>query len=157
MKIVFLWIGKCKQKELQKTVQMYQERLKHYAKCDINELTDIRGNKTSLPDDIKKEEGSKLLKAIKDTDYVVLLDEMGSQLTSLDMAQWLQHKMNISISRVIFVICGAFGASVEVKKRADYTLSLSRLTMTHDMARVLIIEQVYRSMTILKGESYHNP
>jgi len=156
MKISFLWLGKCKDKEYITIINQYSQRLKHYVTHDVNSVKDPKSSAKNKQEIIKKEAAAVLSKLEK-SDYVVLLDERGKHLNSKELADWVQHKLNISIARIVFVIAGAYGAHQTLKERADYTLSLSHMTLTHDMARIFILEQVYRAFTIIKGEKYHNP
>ena len=155
MKIQFIWIGKSKDKEFTTLIDKYYKRLKHYTPAEIKTLKEVK-NKGRNIDELKKQEAQLILNQIKSNDFLVLLDERGKQKTSIELSEWIQHKLNISISRLVFVIGGAYGAHELLKERADHTLSLSHLTLTHDMARIFIIEQVYRAFTILRGEQYHN-
>ncbi len=155
MNITFLWIGKSKDKNFVSIIENYKKRLKHYVSYDILELKDAKV-KSKKKDDITKKEAEVILSKIDTSDYLVLLDERGAHLSSTGLSDWIQHKQNISINKVVFVIAGAYGAHTSLKDRADFTLSMSHLTLTHDMARIFILEQVYRAFTILKGEKYHN-
>ena len=152
MKIKFLWIGKAKQKEFQKLETLYSQRLKHYCKYSIRELKEI---KSKNPHELKQQEGQLFLSQIETSDHLILLDETGQQKQSRQFAQLLQNHMNHS-QDLVFLIGGAHGVSQEVFDRSDTILSLSNMTMTHDMARILLLEQVYRAHTILRGEKYHN-
>ncbi len=155
MNISFLWLGKSKNKHYNNIIDDYKKRLKHYTSFSVKELKDPK-QKSKKKEDITKVEAQLILSKISSSDYVVLLDELGKHKTSEELSKWIQHKLNISISNVVFIIAGAYGAHPILKERADYTLSLSHLTLTHDMARMFIIEQVYRAFTIIKGEKYHN-
>lgn len=155
MTITFLWLGKSKNKHYDSIIDDYKKRLKHYTSFSIKELKDPK-HKSKKKDDITKAEAELILSKLSPSDYVVLLDELGKHKTSEELSNWVQHKLNISISNVIFIIAGAYGAHPLLKDRADYKFALSHLTLTHDMARMFIIEQVYRAFTILKGEKYHN-
>lgn len=152
MKIKFLWIGKIKQKELQKLEALYAQRLQHYCKYSIKELKEV---KSKNPNELKQQEGQLFLSQIEASDHVILLDETGQQKQSRQLAQTLQNYMNRS-QDIVFLIGGAYGVSQEVFLRSNTILSLSKMTMTHDMARVLLLEQVYRAHTIIRGEKYHN-
>jgi 23S rRNA (pseudouridine1915-N3)-methyltransferase len=152
MKIKFLWIGKAKQKEFQKLEALYTQRLKHYCKYSIRELKEI---KSKNPQELKQQEGQLFLSQIDSSDHLILLDETGEQKKSRQLAQTLQNYMNRS-QDIVFLIGGAHGVSQEVFDRSDTTLSLSQMTLTHDMARILLLEQVYRANTIIRGEKYHN-
>jgi len=155
MNIIFLWLGKSKNKHYDNIINDYEKRLKHYTSYSIKELKEPK-LKSKNKGDITKKEAEEILSKLSPSDYVVLLDELGKHKTSEQLSEWIQHKMNISISNVVFIIAGAYGAHPILKDRADHKMSLSHLTLTHDMARIFIIEQIYRAFTILKGEKYHN-
>ena len=107
-------------------------------------------------DEIKKQEGILILKNVQVTDELVLLDEKGKEYTSLDFSVFIQQKMNAGTRNLVFVVGGAFGFSEEVYARANTKVSLSRLTFSHQMVRLFFAEQLYRAMTIIKGEKYHH-
>jgi len=155
MQIEFLWLGKTKDKTYIKIIEKYLKKVKHYTSVDIRALKEPK-LKNRNPSEIKKAEAEYILSKIEPHQLLVLLDEKGKKLSSRGLAEWIQHKQNISISTIIFLIAGAHGAHQLLKDRADYTLSLSDMTLTHDMARMVILEQVYRAFTIIRGESYHN-
>jgi len=155
MKVHFMWLGKSKQKSYQQLVDLYKDRLKHYCSVSIQELKEVK-QKGLTVDQFKDKEAHLIIDQLKSSDYVVLMDERGKHMTSVQLSKWIQHKMNISISRCVFIIAGAYGAAPKLMDRADYKFSLSHLTLTHDMARILMMEQIYRGHTILRGEKYHN-
>ena len=155
MKIKFLWLGKSKDKAYISLIKEYQKRLKHYCRPILSEIKEFNHGKLSIEEQ-KSAEAKQFLKELNPQDYVVLLDERGKHPSSIEFSKWIQHKMNISLSQIVFIIAGPYGASQELKDRADHTMSLSHMTLTHDMARILIMEQVYRGFTILRGEKYHN-
>ncbi len=153
MKITFLWIGASKYQEYQKLIDLFKKRLKHYCKFEVICLKEIKHNKTSI--ELKKKEGNLFLSHVAPKDHLILLDETGKMVTSRELAKKVQQHMNQSQS-IVFLIGGAYGVSQELFDRADTVLSLSKMTLTHDMARLLLVEQVYRALTILRGEKYHN-
>ena len=155
MKIQFIWIGKSKDKEFTTLIEKYFKRLKYYSSAQITMLKEVKSKGRNV-EELKKQEALLILDQVKSSDYLVLLDERGKHKTSVELSEWIQHKLNISTSKLIIVIGGAYGAHRTLKDRADFTLSLSHLTLTHDMARIFIVEQVYRAFTILRGEKYHN-
>ena len=155
MKLEFLWIGKTKDKSFVSIINNYEKRLKHYAKVAITSIKEVPSKNLSTSE-LKKKEADAILKSLAPSDYVVLLDERGKHFTSRELSEWIQHKQNISIAKIVFIIAGPFGAHPSLKDRADFTLALSHMTLTHDMARILILEQSYRAFTIMKGEKYHN-
>ena len=155
MKIKILWTGTAKDDNIRSLIIDYRNRLKHYANVEIVELN--KRQKANTPAVIKNKDAESLLKQIQSGDYVVLLDEKGKQLTSEKFASFLQHRMNHSSKGLVFIIGGPYGFDQMLYDRADNLLSLSKMTFTHDMVRVILFEQLYRAFTILRGEKYHNP
>lgn len=153
MNIRLLLIGKTSTPFVKEGVDIYVKRLKHYCKFEIIELPDV---KVKDPLKQRESEAQAILKALKADDFVVLLDEKGVNPTSREFADFIQKKMNAGTRQMILIVGGAFGFTEEIYARADYKLSFSKMTFSHEMIRVFIAEQVYRAFTILKGESYHN-
>ncbi|MCF8219490.1 MAG: 23S rRNA (pseudouridine(1915)-N(3))-methyltransferase RlmH [Bacteroidales bacterium] len=156
MEILFLLIGQTSEDYLKQGMEIYQSRIRHYIKFDVKE---VRLNKKELkkdPEEQKKAEGSALLKQIKTTDFVILLDEHGQEYTSKKFAAFLQKKMNAGKKRIVFVVGGAYGFDKQITERANAEIALSRMTFPHQLIRLLFLEQLYRAFTILKGEPYHN-
>lgn len=153
MNIRLLLIGKTSTPFVREGVEIYIARLKHYCKFEVTEIADAKGKD---PDQQKETEARLILKHLKPDDFVVLLDEKGVNPTSRELSVFLQKKMNAGTRQMTLVVGGAFGFAPEVYNRADYLLSFSKMTFSHEMIRVFIVEQIYRSFTILKGESYHN-
>ncbi|MEL6123667.1 MAG: 23S rRNA (pseudouridine(1915)-N(3))-methyltransferase RlmH [Bacteroidota bacterium] len=150
-----IWIGKSKQKAYQHLIDLYLKRLQHYAKVSIAELTELKQH--GMPrDQFMAKEADLILSKIRTGDHIVLLDERGDQKTSVQLSSWLQQLMNRSTQRLVLIIGGAYGVHETLKIRSKETLSLSKMTLTHDMARVFILEQLYRAWTIIRGEKYHN-
>ena len=133
---------------------MYLDRLKHYGRIEYMEGKGSRGQ--TAPDQQLKVETAWMLKVIEEQDFVILLDEKGEQLSSRGLARQLNHWMNHVSQPLSFVIGGAYGFSSEMRARANYTLSLSKMTFSHQMVRLIFAEQLYRAFTILAGQSYHN-
>jgi 23S rRNA (pseudouridine1915-N3)-methyltransferase len=153
MNIRLILVGKTTTPYVKEGLEVYVKRLKHYCKFEVLELPD---GKLKDPDKQKEAEAQAILKAIKPDDFLVLLDENGVNPTSREFAQFLQKKMNAGTKQMVLLVGGAFGFTKEVYDRADYQLSFSKMTFSHEMIRVFVAEQVYRAFTILKGESYHN-
>lgn len=155
MKHTLLQIGKTRESWLKEGVMDYQNRLSHY--CGFNEITlpDLRNISGTTATGIKKREGELYLKKIRKEDYIILLDESGKIFTSEEFAAFIQKLMN-SGRNIVWLIGGAYGFSEEVYARADEKISLSRLTFSHQMVRLIFAEQLYRGMTIIKGEPYHH-
>lgn len=155
MKIELWVIGKTSETYLETGIRVFEKRLKNYLPFALHVLPDIR-LKTTDGAKIKQEEGKMLLAKINPDDYLVLLDERGQEFTSVELSRWLERRLIASNRRLIFLIGGAFGFSPEVYARANEQLALSKLTFSHQMARLFVVEQLYRAMTILKNEPYHN-
>lgn len=156
MQIKLLAIGKTDNKELQSLIFDYQRRLGHYIKFDLQIIPDIKKAKHLTENQQKDKEGELLLHLINSNDVLVLLDENGKSLNSLQFADYLQKHMNSGIKQLIFAIGGPYGFSDAVQERANGKLSLSKMTFSHQMVRLFFIEQLYRGFTILKNEPYHH-
>lgn len=154
MKIKLLQIGKTNESYLQQGIEIYSKRLQHYCKFENQILADIKNAGNLSVEELQKKEGEVLLKTL-DKDCTVLLDEGGQQFSSVEFAMWLQKRMN-ERPAISFVIGGAFGFCPSVKQAADFKISLSALTFSHQMVRLIAVEQIYRAFTILKNESYHH-
>ncbi len=155
MKIRIIAIGKTSQDYLRTGQDIYLKRLAHYTSVDYKEFPDP-GQKGNTPELLKSKEGELILKQIKPDDVLILLDEKGQEYSSREFAAMLQKRMNAGTKSIVLVIGGAFGFSKNVYDRADLQLSFSRMTFSHEMIRVFLLEQLYRAFTILKGENYHH-
>jgi 23S rRNA (pseudouridine1915-N3)-methyltransferase len=156
MKITLIVVGKTEDEYLVKGIGIFRSRLEHYIKFNMIELQPPRSFKSLNPQQLKEAEGALLLKHFDDADQVVLLDERGKLPTSIEFSGLLQKYMNTGIKHLMFVVGGAFGFSDEVYQKANYTLSLSPMTFSHQMVRLFFTEQLYRAFTILRNEPYHN-
>lgn len=136
--------------------QEYLNRLKHYIPTTLVQLPDIKQAKSLREEQIKKMEGQQFLSKIQTQDTVILLDEGGKEFDSIGLSKHLQDQFNKGGKQLIFIIGGPYGFSDELYARANGKLSLSKLTFSHQMIRMLFLEQIYRSMTILRGEPYHH-
>jgi 23S rRNA (pseudouridine1915-N3)-methyltransferase len=152
MRFKFVWVGKTKNKNWLGLQEDYLHRLSHFVKYDISELRD--GTKDSAKDSAKDSEGKLILETLNPHSFSCLLDVEGKALSSHDLSQKIETWQNQSIKEISFIIGGADGVSNSVLERADMRFSLSKLTLTHEAARVLLIEQLYRAYTILKGFPY---
>lgn len=137
-------------------VDEYLARLSHYVPTDIEVIPELRQTKALSPEQQKEQEGQQILQRIQPGDRIVLLDEHGTERRSIEFAQWLQKKMNTGTKRLLCIVGGPYGFSPQVYARADEKISLSQMTLSHQMIRLLFVEQVYRAMTILRGEPYHH-
>tara|TARA_Y100000385_G_scaffold1643_1_gene1744 strand:- start:312 stop:785 length:474 start_codon:yes stop_codon:yes gene_type:complete len=156
MKIKLILIGKTKSKFLLDGENEYIKRLKHYSNFSELIIPYIKNGSKISKEEIKEKESNLILNSLKNSDYVILLDNKGVTLNSIEFSEFLDKKMILSTKRLIFVIGGAFGFSEEVYNRADLQLSLSKMTFSHQMIRLIFKEQLYRAFTILKGEKYHH-
>jgi 23S rRNA (pseudouridine1915-N3)-methyltransferase len=153
MKLHFVWIGKTKERHCAALIDEYLKRLTRFANCETSELKDATGSTDEAR--VRQLESTKLLAAVERDDLVVLLDEAGQQLTSVELAEFVQTRQQQGCKRLAFVIGGFAGVTEEVKKRAQLKLALSRMTLTHELARVLLAEQLYRAFTLIAGVPYH--
>lgn len=156
MEIALLVIGKTSNKDIARLTDFYVDRLKHYVPFRIIEIPDARKGRNTDPAIQKTKEGELILGAVSSSDHVCLLDERGQQPSSLEFASMLQKRMLSGLRRLVFIVGGPYGFSEAVYSRADSKISLSRLTFNHEMVRLFFVEQVYRGMTILRGEPYHH-
>lgn len=156
MNIELLSIGKTKTDFVKKGIEEYQKRLQRYVPFAFQEIPDVKNTGKLSVEEQKEAEGQLLLSRIQSSDYVVLLDERGRQYTSVEFSEKLQKTMSSGRKKLLFVIGGPYGFSKKVYERADEMLSLSKMTFNHEMVRLFIIEQLYRAMTILRGEPYHH-
>ncbi len=155
MKTVLILIGKIENKLFATSIQDYVGRICHYIPFEIITIPEIKNTKNLSTNLLKQREGELLLKLVQPSDTLVLLDEHGLELRSIELAQWLV-KRNRDSRRLVFAIGGAYGFSQDVYQRANDKLSLSRLTFSHQMVRLVFAEQLYRACTIIKGEPYHH-
>lgn len=156
MEIALLTVGKTSVKYVQEGVDDYLKRLKHYIGFTMTCIPDLKKRGKLTPERQKSEEGERILAMVQPSDYVMLLDERGFECGSEGFAGLLQKQMSSGLKRLVFVIGGPYGFSEEVYARADRKMSLSQMTFSHEMIRLLFVEQVYRAMTILAGEPYHH-
>ena len=156
MKSLLLAIGKTDDAYLSRATQDYLARASHYAPLELRIIPDIRDTRNLTHEQQCEREGHELLRQLQTSDYVVLLDEGGKEFTSATFAQWLQQKMSTLSRRLVFIIGGPYGFSPEVRQRADATLSLSRMTFSHQMVRLIFVEQYYRALSILNNLPYHH-
>ncbi len=156
MKIKLICIGKTGKDFLIAGEQEYLNRLKHYVSMERIEIPDIKNAKSLSIDQIKELEGKEILSKLQSGDQLILLDENGKLFSSTEFADFLQQKFNQGGKGLVFVIGGAYGFSSEVYEKSIFKISLSKMTFSHQMIRMIFFEQVYRAMTILKGEPYHH-
>ncbi|MEG2219312.1 MAG: 23S rRNA (pseudouridine(1915)-N(3))-methyltransferase RlmH [Muribaculaceae bacterium] len=156
MKITLVVIGKTGDSYLSEGINNYVKRLSFYIPFEIQYLADLKNTKNLSEIQQKQFEGQVLLKFFDPSDYVVLLDEHGKEFTSIDFSKYIEKKMHSVSKRLIFVIGGPYGFSQEVKAIANEKISISKMTFSHEMIRLIFTEQLYRAMTILNNEPYHH-
>lgn len=156
MNIELVVVGKTDMKEVEALVTMYSKRINHYVKFAITTLADVRNTRKLSEAEQKRLEGEQILKLINDSDHLMLLDEHGAELRSIEFADMLQRRMSAGTKRLVFVIGGPYGFSDAIYQRANSKLSLSKMTFSHQIVRAIFTEQLYRAFTILKNEPYHH-
>lgn len=156
MTIKLIGIGKTDDKELNSLIQKYVKRLAHYIKFEFVLIPDIKNRKNLNIQQQKVKEGELLLKNIRQSDYVILLDEIGQQRNSMGFSKFLTKKMLSGTKQLVFVIGGPYGFSESIYHRANEKMSLSKMTFSHQMVRLFFVEQLYRAFSIIKNEPYHH-
>lgn len=155
MKTILILVGKTQSKIFKVGIDDYVSRIEHYMPFSITIIPELKNTKSLSEDQQKQKEGELILKEIQPSDTVVLLDEHGAEFRSVEYANWLKQKQNTA-RRLIFIIGGPYGFSPDVYARANEKISLSRMTFSHQMVRLIFTEQLYRACTIIKGEPYHH-
>ena len=156
MKITLLTVGKTDKDWVRQGMEIYVSRLKHYIPFAVVEIPELKNVSALTKDQIKTREGELIVKNIKPTDDLILLDERGKEYTSVELAKVIQDKISYVGKDMVYVIGGAYGFSDAVYQRANSKISLSRMTFSHQMVRAIFVEQIYRAFTIMKGEPYHH-
>lgn len=149
-------VGKTVDKHLSALITDYAARISHYLPFAIETVPDIKNTKSLTPDQQKEREADAIERNLHDGDHLILLDEHGREFRSIEFAQYLEKSLHRSTRRIVFLIGGPYGFSERIYQRAQDKLSLSKLTFSHQMVRLFFTEQVYRAMTILRGEPYHH-
>ena len=155
MKTELILVGKTVNKHFAAGINDYVERIGHYMPFSVTTIPELKNTKKLSEEQQKTLEGEQILKLVQPSDTVVLLDEHGKELRSMELAAWMEKKQ-FTARRLVFVIGGPYGFSPAVYERADEKLSLSRMTFSHQMVRLIFTEQIYRACTIIKGEPYHH-
>ncbi len=156
MKIKLICVGKTTSSYLLEGENEYLKRLKHFTSVEKIEIPELKNAKKMSENEIKKQEGELILKKIASSDYLILLDENGTEFNSVGFSKFLQKRMNSGAKTIVFVIGGAYGFSDEVYAKANSKMALSKMTFSHQMVRLFFLEQVYRGFSILKGMPYHH-
>lgn len=156
MKITLLTVGKTDRDWVRQGLDIYVSRLKHYIPFNIVEIPELKNVSALSREQIKAKEGELIMKNLRPADDVILLDEKGKEYSSVEFARVLQDKISYTGKDIVFVIGGAYGFSDEVYRRAGSKISMSRMTFSHQMVRVIFAEQIYRAFTIMRNEPYHH-
>jgi 23S rRNA (pseudouridine1915-N3)-methyltransferase len=156
MKITLLQTGKTTDKHISELADLYSNRIKKYTGFEIITIPDVKNTKNMPVQEQKAKEATKIIQSVTDDDYIILLDERGKELRTLEFSGTLEKMFFLPKKRIVFIIGGPWGFSEAVYKRADYKMSLSKMTYPHQLVRLLFLEQLYRVFTIIKGEPYHH-
>ena len=156
MELKLVTVGKTDVKWVKEGLDLYVSRLRHYVPFSLVEIPQLKNVSALSQEQIKEKEGELILKQLNPGDSVILLDERGKEYRSVEWAEWIGRQLARGGKALVFVVGGAYGFSQKVYDRADGMVSLSRMTFSHQMVRTIFVEQLYRALTILKGESYHH-
>jgi 23S rRNA (pseudouridine1915-N3)-methyltransferase len=156
MKIVLLMVGKTTGESLLNLIQDYQNRIQHYLNFETMVVPELKNTKSLSIHEQKEKEADLILKQIENQDEIILLDEKGKQFSSVAFSQFMEKKIMSTTKRMIFVVGGPFGFAQKLYDRANGKISLSSMTFSHQMIRLIFTEQLYRAMTIIRGENYHH-
>lgn len=156
MKTTLILVGKTTDKHIAALIDDYTSRLQHYAPFEMTVIPELKNTKSLSEQQQKQAEGELILRQLQPSDHVVLLDEGGKTFRSVELAAWMTKKQQAASRRLVFVVGGPYGFSEDVYRRANEQLSLSPMTFSHQMVRLVFVEQLYRAHTIIKGEPYHH-
>ena len=156
MKFALLVVGRTVEKHYITAINDYVERIKHYTPFDMEVIPELKNTKSLSMEQQKEKEGELILTALQPGDVVVLLDEHGKEFRSIEFAEWAEKKMHTVNKRLVFIIGGPYGFSKDVYAAAQEKISLSKMTFSHQMIRLIFVEQLYRAMNILAGGPYHH-
>ncbi|MBQ3925959.1 MAG: 23S rRNA (pseudouridine(1915)-N(3))-methyltransferase RlmH [Bacteroidaceae bacterium] len=156
MRTYLILIGKTTNSHIVSLIDDYASRLKHYIGFDIITIPELKNTKSLSAEQQKQQEGELILKQLQAGDHVVLLDEHGKELRSVEFSHYMEQRMQTVSKRLVFIIGGPYGFSPDVYAKANEKLSLSKMTFSHQMVRLIFVEQLYRAMTIMRGEPYHH-
>ncbi len=156
MQITLIAIGKTDNVDLEQLISIYEKRLQHYIKFQFQIIPDLKNSKNLSEAQQKEKEGELILGQLQPSDALILLDERGKQYASVEFSQFLQKKMNSGIKNLVLAIGGPYGFSDAVYTKANAKISLSKMTFSHQMVRLFLVEQLYRGFTILRNEPYHH-
>lgn len=156
MKVTLIVVGKTVEKELIGLINNYVERISHYISFEMITIPELKNTKSLSAEQQKKAEGELILKHLQGGDHIVILDEHGREMRSIEFSEWIEKKTLTVSKRLVFIIGGPYGFSPAVYEKTNEKISLSRMTFSHQMIRLIFTEQLYRAMTIIKNEPYHH-
>ena len=156
MKFTLLVVGRTVEKHYITAIDDYVARTKHFTQFDMEVIPELKNTKNLTEEQQKEREADLILKVLQPGDTVVLLDEHGREFRSVEFASWMERKLSTTGKRLVFIIGGPYGFSPRIYQAAQEKLSLSKMTFSHQMIRLVFVEQIYRAMTILRGEPYHH-
>ena len=156
MKLTLLQTGRTTEKYLIEGINNYHERIKKYVSFEIQTIPEIKNTKNMPINEQKAKEGEKIAELCNNDDYILLLDEKGKEFDTMEFARYLEKSFLLRKKRIVFVIGGPWGFSDEIYKRSDSSLSLSKMTFSHQVVRLLFMEQLYRALSVIKGDPYHH-
>lgn len=156
MRIELILVGKTVNRHFVELMDDYAGRVKHYVGFDITVIPELKNTKNLSCEQQKQMEGELIMRQLKAGDHVVLLDEHGREQRSVDFSKWVEQKMQTVSKRMVFIIGGPYGFSADVYAKSNEKISLSKMTFSHQMVRLIFLEQLYRAMTIMRGEPYHH-
>lgn len=156
MKLCFWMIGKTQKKHLEEGIGIFTDRIGRYVPFESEILPEGKSGKKTRPEQVMKQEAEAVLRRLDPADHLILLDAGGRQFDSLGFADYVEHLLHYSSKRIVFLVGGAFGFDPALRQRADARLSLSTLTFSHQLIRLIFLEQLYRAFTIIRNEPYHN-
>ena len=156
MKITLIVVGKTVEKYYIAAINNYMDRLKHYIALNIEVIPELKNTRNLREEQQKEKEGELILKALQPTDHIVLLDEHGFEFRSVEFAKWMANKMQTVNKRLVFIIGGPYGFAPAIYQTAHEKISLSKMTFSHQMIRLIFVEQLYRAFSILNNSPYHH-
>lgn len=156
MKTILLVVGRTTDKHFIASIEEYVSRINHYIPFQIQVVPELKSTKHLSENEQKEREAELIKKALQPGDYIILLDEHGRERKSIEFANWIQKKLLSSPRRIVFIVGGPYGFSSAIHQIGNEEISLSQMTLSHQMIRLLFVEQIYRAMTILNGEPYHH-
>lgn len=156
MQFTVIMIGKTTTSFIQEGINLFSDRFRYYHQLRFIAIPDLKERKNLSPNQIKDKEAEAILQNLPKSAVIILLDEKGKEFRSMDFASFIQKQLNTGCKEIVIIIGGAYGISEAIDKKANFKIALSQMTFTHQFIRLILVEQLYRAMTILKNEPYHN-